>query len=135
MHRVRRGTNGRLSLKRLSYDWSGFWSPARCRAGSRLLGLGESLDALSDLLHGGYGALAGATAARIRWRDMASSRAALGPAETRRLLVERRALRRMFNGALIACQIDALDAGRGTTYFDIVIAVVAVHPSIAIVPA
>ncbi|MGF7146438.1 hypothetical protein FHS96_000047 [Sphingomonas zeicaulis] len=97
--------------------------------------LGESLDALSDLLHGGYGALAGATAARIRWRDMAASRAALGPAETRRFLVERSALRRMFNGAPIADQIEALDAGRGTTYFDIVMAVFAEHPRITIIPA
>ena len=95
--------------------------------------LGESLDALNDMLHGGYGVLAGATAARLVWRNIDASRAALGPKETRRFLTERIGQRRMFNGAPIADQIEAIDAGHGRTYFDIVMEVFADHPRIMIV--
>lgn len=45
--------------------------------------LGASLDALDDLLHGGYGALAGHAIATVVWRDIAHSRDALGRETTR----------------------------------------------------
>ncbi|WP_189654972.1 hypothetical protein [Paracoccus mutanolyticus] len=34
--------------------------------------LGDSLDALNDMLYGGYGALHGAGSVRLRWLAMAS---------------------------------------------------------------
>jgi hypothetical protein len=40
----------------------------------------------------------------------------------------------MFNGSTIAGQLTALEQGRGTTYFDIVMEVFADHPNIEIVP-
>lgn len=40
--------------------------------------LGPSLDALDDLLYGGYGALHGASSARVEWTDHERSRRALG---------------------------------------------------------
>lgn len=96
--------------------------------------LGESLDALNDLLYGGYGAIAGGGPVTLVWRDMAASRAALGPAATAALLRSRLPDRTMFNGAPIAGQIDELEAGRGRTYFDIVMDVLADHPRITLVP-
>src|SRR2546427_65986 len=48
--------------------------------------LGPNLDALDDLLHGGYGALAGHDQVTLVWRDIAHSRAALGVDATRRWL-------------------------------------------------
>ena len=44
--------------------------------------LGNSLDALDDLLYGGYGALQGHKAVTVVWQDMETSRAALGVAAT-----------------------------------------------------
>ena len=44
--------------------------------------LGNSLDALDDLLYGGYGALQGQQAVTVVWQDMETSRAALGVAAT-----------------------------------------------------
>jgi hypothetical protein len=96
--------------------------------------LGESLDALDDLLHGGYGALAalGGTA-RVLWRDMEVSRAALGREATLAFLRGRLASRRQFNGTPISGQIAALEAGGGTTYFDVVMAVFAEHAAVRLV--
>ncbi|WP_103098086.1 barstar family protein [Novosphingobium guangzhouense] len=97
--------------------------------------IGESLDALNDLLHGGFGAIAGADAVTIRWKDIARTRAALGAEATADLLRQRSATRTMFNGARIADQLAALEAGGGVTYFDIVMDIFADHPAIVIEPA
>lgn len=97
--------------------------------------LGDSLDALNDMLFGGYGALAGAGAATVTWRDADTSRAALGIAATESFLRARMAERSHFNNVPIAEQLDALVAGHGTTYFDIVMQVFADHPDITLVLA
>ncbi|MFC0205117.1 barstar family protein [Novosphingobium soli] len=96
--------------------------------------LGESLDAFDDLLHGGFGALPAGRPATIVWKDMDASRAALGRAATLALLRARLPERTQFNGAKISDQIAELEAGRGTTYFDVVMAIVADHPAITVVP-
>lgn len=97
--------------------------------------LGESLDALNDALYGGYGAIDGAEPVRMIWRDMAATRAALGRDATCAFLRERLGTRTMFNGSPIVDQLDALEKGGGTTYFDVVMQVFADHPNIEIVPA
>lgn len=74
--------------------------------------LGPSLDALDDMLHGGYGALHGVSCPVVTWRNIAASRAALGVEETRRFYLERIALRPMFNGSAIRDLLDALERGR-----------------------
>jgi len=45
--------------------------------------LGHSLDALDDMLYGGYGVLAGHEGATLIWRDIEHSRNALGVDATR----------------------------------------------------
>ena len=92
--------------------------------------LGESLDALDDLLYGGYGALAGHASATVHWTHIAHSRAALGVAATRAWLQEKQARPGMFNAAGIATQLDALERGVGQTYFDIILEVFAAHPTL-----
>ncbi len=94
--------------------------------------LGETLDGLNDMLYGGYGALAGSGPVEILWRDMDASRAALGASATSAFLEQRRSLRSQFNGQPIEDQISALAAGRGKTYFDIVMDIFADHPRIAL---
>ncbi len=92
--------------------------------------LGPSLDALDDLLYGGYGALAGHASATVHWTHIAHSRAALGVAATRAWLQEKQARPGMFNAAGIATQLDALERGVGQTYFDIIMEVFAAHPTL-----
>lgn len=94
--------------------------------------LGTSLDALDDLLHGGYGALAEDHSARVVWRDSARSRQALGVAETKRWLREKLAQPGTFQSDTIQRQLDDLRAGTGLTYYERVLDVFADHPQVTL---
>lgn len=94
--------------------------------------LGASLDALDDLLYGGYGTLAEDDAVRIVWRDAAQSRDALGVAETERWLREKLAQPGRFRSDDLRRQLDDVRAGTGPTYFDRVLEVFADHPAITL---
>jgi RNAse (barnase) inhibitor barstar len=96
--------------------------------------LGPSLDALHDMLHGDYGALEGHAAVTLTWTAFEQSRAALGADATRAWLLAKLA-QPGFDTARIRRQFDALEAGQGQTYFDIVLEVIAAHPNITLVPA
>jgi len=96
--------------------------------------LGPSLDALDDLLHGGYGALAGQAQATLIWRDIAHSRTALGVEATRQWLQAKLDTPGSFNTQAIARQLDALQRGEGLTYFEIVMDIFGGHPNITLVP-
>lgn len=97
--------------------------------------LGPSLDALDDLLHGGYGALAGHDQATLVWRDIAHSRAALGVDATRRWLQAKLDGPGHFNAQAISHQLEALQRGDGQTYFEIVMEIFASHRQITLIPA
>jgi RNAse (barnase) inhibitor barstar len=97
--------------------------------------LGESLDALDDLLHGNYGALAGHPSATVIWKDLADSRAALGVDTTRAWLQAKLERPELFNIRAITTQLQALEQGGGRTYFDIVLDVFAAHPTVQVVAA
>ena len=94
--------------------------------------LGTSLDALDDLLHGGYGALAEDHSARVVWRDSARSRQALGVVETERWLREKLTQPGTFQSDTIQRQLDDLRAGTGLTYFERVLDVFADHPQVTL---
>ena len=96
--------------------------------------LGPSLDALDDLLYGGYGALEGDAPAILVWTHFTASREALGVETTRQYLLAKLARPERFNHAHFQRALEALDAGTGQTYFDIVLEIVAAHPNITLVP-
>lgn len=96
--------------------------------------LTESLDALNDLLHGGYGAIAGGGPVELRWSDMAASKAALGAATTRAFLREKLQRPDRFAVDGIRRQLAALERGEGKTYFEIILEIIADHPAIVLVP-
>ena len=95
--------------------------------------LAESLDALDDLLYGGFGAARGATALEITWLDMEVSRLSLGYEETRRYYLEKLRPGSPFNKALFSEKLKALDNSEGKTYFDLVMEVFLSHPLISVV--
>jgi len=97
--------------------------------------LGPSLDALDDLLHGSYGALAGQAQATLIWRDIAHSRAALGMDTTRQWLQAKLDTPGSFNTQAIARQLQALQQGEGPTYFEIVMQIFGSHRQITLIPA
>ena len=92
--------------------------------------LGHSLDALDDMLYGGFGVLVGHESATLIWRDIEHSRSALGVDATRSWLQGKLAGSSVFNEATIAAQLKALDAGEGQTYFQIIMEIFAAHPRI-----
>jgi len=95
--------------------------------------LGHSLDALDDMLYGGYGALAGQSGATVVWKDIEHSRTALGVDATRAWLESRLAASGTFNTATVSEQLAALEAGEGQTYFQIVMEILAAHPQLTLV--
>lgn len=94
--------------------------------------LGESLDALDDLLYGGFGLLDGSAPVHVVWRDHATAHAALG-VETTRAWYERKLARpEVYSASAASAAIAALDAGTGPTYVELVLQVFASHPNISL---
>jgi len=94
--------------------------------------LAHSLDALDDMLYGGYGVLAGHADATLIWHDIEHARNALGVAATRAWLQAKLDGNGTFNARAITDQLQALAAGEGQTYFQIVMDIFAAHPSITL---
>ncbi|WP_370582270.1 ribonuclease inhibitor [Plantibacter sp. VKM Ac-2880] len=92
--------------------------------------LGPSLDALDDVLYGGIGALRDLDEVRFVWTEHERSRAALGVAATRTWLQQKLDRGAPFDTAHITTQLDDLDTGRGTTYFELILEVFAGHPGL-----
>lgn len=92
--------------------------------------LGPSLDALDDMLYGGYGAIAGGEPVTLVWRDIERSRAALGKGATREHYRAKLARPDLYNSERIEKDLAALEAGAGPSYFDIVLEIIAGHPNI-----
>jgi len=94
--------------------------------------LAHSLDALDDMLYGGYGVLAGHADATLIWHDIEHARNALGVAATRAWLQAKLDGSGTFNARAITDQLQALAAGEGQTYFQIVMDIFAAHPRITL---
>lgn len=119
--------------------------------------LGPSLDALDDLLYGGYGAAFGSTTGhsagpskgagtgtgtgtvtgrlRVIWRDHARSRDALGVATTASWYEAKLAQPGRFNTEKVTRDLAGLRASGGPTYFDLLLEVFASHPNVELVLA
>ncbi|RYE61267.1 MAG: ribonuclease inhibitor [Oxalobacteraceae bacterium] len=96
--------------------------------------LGQSLDALDDLLRGGFGAIERREPVTILWRDIEHSKAALGRAATKRYYLSKLERPDLFNRELIQAKINELEAGAGPSYFDIIIEIFSSHPNIVLRP-
>ncbi|WP_159681084.1 barstar family protein [Luteimonas sp. 9C] len=94
--------------------------------------LGHSLDALDDMLYGGYGALDGDAPVTLVWTDFERSREALGIETTRAWLQDKLDTPGRYDTARIRRDLDALDAGSGPTFFDLVLEILAAHPNITL---
>ena len=95
--------------------------------------LGDSLDALSDMLCGDYGDAAGGGPVTVLWSDSAQSRIALGFDATREWLLAKLDAPGRFDSSVIRSQLDALQRGEGQSYFDIVQSIFAEYPRFRVV--
>lgn len=96
--------------------------------------LGHSLDALDDMLYGGYGALDGDAPVTLVWTDFERSRRALGAEATRAWLQDKLDTPGRYDKARIRRDLDALEDGSGPTFFELVLDIIAAHPNITLEP-
>lgn len=94
--------------------------------------LGHSLDALDDMLYGGYGALDGDAPVTLVWTDFEKNRRDLGIDVTRAWLQDKLDTPGRYDKARIRRDLDALEAGTGPRFFDLVLEIIAAHPNIAL---
>jgi len=92
--------------------------------------IGNSLDALNDLLYGGFGAINGNEPVRLIWENLDVSKSALGYETTRAYYQQKLKPDSIFNKMLFQEKLKALEEGTGETYFDVVIAIFSEHPNI-----
>lgn len=92
--------------------------------------LGESLDALDDLLYGGFGVLDGDTPIDVVWADSRIASEALGKETTRAFYQAKLARPDVYSADSARAALEALDAGNGPTYFDVVMEIFASHKNI-----
>ena len=97
--------------------------------------LGESLDALDDMLRGGYGAVRGGGPVILVWQDIDRARSHLGFAATCAFLEAKLQRPDRYDVARIDRQLADLKSGTGQTYFDIILDIIAGHPNIDLVAA
>ena len=90
--------------------------------------LGISLDALDDMLYGGYGAAQGNAPVRLRWLNAEHSRSRLDIAATRAHYLEKLSRPDTFSYQHWLGKFHALEVGQGPTYFEQICQVIAGHP-------
>ncbi len=95
--------------------------------------IGPSLDAFNDLLYGGYGALQGTESVELVWHHMDHSRQALGYQTTRGYYLDKLKPGSPYNKKLFEEKLSVLESGRGATYFDSVMSIIADHPRIRVI--
>lgn len=92
--------------------------------------LGPNLDALNDMLYGGYGAIKGGQPVTLIWQNMEKSRADLGFDVTRNFYRSKLQNPELFDCKKIKKDLAELERGTGATYFEIVLQIIADHPNI-----
>jgi RNAse (barnase) inhibitor barstar len=92
--------------------------------------LGNSLDAFSDLLYGGYGILKDYEEVEVVWTDSKISREALGVETTKEFYRNKLNPESPFDKPLIRRKLAELEEDNGQTYFEILLEIFAEHPEI-----
>ncbi|HEX8299373.1 MAG TPA: hypothetical protein VF594_09465, partial [Rubricoccaceae bacterium] len=87
-----------------------------------------SLDALHDLLHGGFGTPAGGFV--LVWQNAHLSRERLGYPETIAWLDTRVQRGHPYNVPLLSDRLEAARRGEGPTLFDTLVEIISEHPEI-----
>lgn len=95
--------------------------------------LGESLDALNDLLYGGFGVIKESVEVRLIWKNFEENQKIFGFDFTLRFYQEKLQDPRTFNLKLIQKSIQELKEGKGMTYFEMILDIISEHPNIELI--
>jgi len=92
--------------------------------------IGNSLDALNDLLYGGFGAIKGNEPVKLIWEDIDVSKSSLGYETTKAYYEQKLKPDSIFNKTLFREKLKVLEEGTGETYFDIIMTIISEHTNI-----
>ncbi|PQA56903.1 barstar family protein [Siphonobacter curvatus] len=95
--------------------------------------IGPSLDALDDLLYGGFGVLKNQGEIQLVWKHISQSREALGHETTKAYYEAKLQPGSPFNVPLFQEKLRELESGSGPTYFDLILEIIAEHPTIELI--
>jgi len=95
--------------------------------------LGESLDALDDLLYGGYGDLFGLEKIIILWENSEESKKSLGYETTKIYYESKISQPQKYNVKKIKIDLKELQENKGKTYFEIIIEIFKSHKNIELI--
>lgn len=95
--------------------------------------LGESLDALNDLLYGGFGVIKESEEVRLIWKNFEENQKIFGFDFTLRFYQEKLQDPRTFNLKFIQKSIQELKEGKGMTYFEMILDIISEHPNIELI--
>lgn len=92
--------------------------------------LGNSLDAFDDLLYGGYGLLKDYDKLEIIWKNIEHSRKRMGVEATQKHYLDKLNSNLPYNKSLLHQKLKDLDAGKGQTYFDVLLEIIDSHKNV-----
>ncbi|MCD8166092.1 MAG: barstar family protein [Bacteroides sp.] len=95
--------------------------------------LGESLDALNDMLYGGYGEIEGNEEIRLVWKDFEKNRNDLGVELTKNYYRNKLKHPSIFNTRFAEQKLSELEKGTGKTYFEMIQEIISEHPNIKLI--
>ncbi|WP_312136295.1 ribonuclease inhibitor [Sphingobacterium sp.] len=97
--------------------------------------IGESLDAINDILYGGVGTIKGNEPIRLVWKNFEANSELFGLEFTANYYKEKLMHPEVFDTENIQTLLDQLANGNGQTYMDIILEIIAEHPNIELVKA
>lgn len=97
--------------------------------------IGNSLDALNDVLYGGFSGMDAKEHIELTWNNIEASKKALGYETTRTYYLEKLQPDSPFNKKHFLEQLEQLENNTGKTYFDLVMEVIADHKNITLTEA
>lgn len=95
--------------------------------------LGESLDALDDLLYGGFGILKENEEVRLVWKNFEENKCLFGHEFTKEFYAQKLEYPEDYNSEIIQKKLDELNSGQGQTYFDIILEIIDEHKNIELI--
>lgn len=95
--------------------------------------LGESLDALNDLLYGGFGVIKESEEVQLIWKNFEENKKIFGFDFTLRFYQEKLQYPQTFNIKFIQKSIQELKERKGMTYFEMILDIISEHPNVELI--
>lgn len=95
--------------------------------------IGESLDALNDLFYGGFGLIDGNEPVELTWTNFNHNKELFGFDFTMEFYQEKLKQPKVFSTKIIQQNISDLENGKGLTYFEMILEIIAEHKNITLI--